>query len=187
MTAEIWWSQDFPRFSVCTIRLRWTSVGFSDQLTFFLKKNYHDLTVLTEQSTIRSVHYNPCLRTCFYVTQAIDLDPNEGVLLSNRSLCWLRLGQGEHALEDAKACRALMPDWHKACYREGAALRLLQVCLFLFFWLLYNLVFVCLRKPIYEICVGWVQSIRVQNVVCRSMVGHAPPVKQKPITIFWCN
>ncbi|KAJ3699990.1 hypothetical protein LUZ61_003695 [Rhynchospora tenuis] len=59
-------------------------------------------------------------------TQAIDLDPNEAVLLSNRSLCWLRMGQGEHALEDARACRALRPDWHKACYREGAALRLLQ-------------------------------------------------------------
>ncbi|XP_074579682.1 uncharacterized protein LOC141836158 [Curcuma longa] len=59
-------------------------------------------------------------------TQAIDLDPNEATLLSNRSLCWIRLGQGEQALADAKACRALKPDWPKACYREGAALRLLQ-------------------------------------------------------------
>ncbi|KGN60793.1 ankyrin-1 [Cucumis sativus] len=59
-------------------------------------------------------------------TQAIDLDPTDGTLLSNRSLCWIRLGQAEHALADAKACRALKPDWPKACYREGAALRLLQ-------------------------------------------------------------
>ncbi|XP_064939773.1 uncharacterized protein LOC103998940 [Musa acuminata AAA Group] len=59
-------------------------------------------------------------------TQAIDLDPNEAALLSNRSLCWIRLGQGEQALADARACRALRPDWAKACYREGAALRLLQ-------------------------------------------------------------
>ncbi|KAG1334089.1 putative ankyrin-1 [Cocos nucifera] len=59
-------------------------------------------------------------------TQAIDLDPNEATLLSNRSLCWMRLGQGECALADAKACRARRPDWPKACYREGAALRLLQ-------------------------------------------------------------
>ncbi|XP_020591684.1 ankyrin repeat, PH and SEC7 domain containing protein secG isoform X2 [Phalaenopsis equestris] len=35
-------------------------------------------------------------------TQAIDLDPNEANLLSNRSLCWIRLGQAEHALADAK-------------------------------------------------------------------------------------
>ncbi|KAG2696653.1 hypothetical protein I3843_07G067000 [Carya illinoinensis] len=59
-------------------------------------------------------------------TQAIDLDPTDGTLFSNRSLCWIRLGQAEHALDDAKTCRALRPDWPKACYREGAALRLLQ-------------------------------------------------------------
>ena len=58
--------------------------------------------------------------------QAIDFDPTDATLLSNRSLCWMRLGQAEHALADAKACRTLRPDWSKACYREGAALRLLQ-------------------------------------------------------------
>ncbi|CAL0301813.1 unnamed protein product [Lupinus luteus] len=59
-------------------------------------------------------------------TQAIDLDPTDATLLSNRSLCWMKLGQAEHALADAKACRELRPDWVKACYREGAALRVLQ-------------------------------------------------------------
>ena len=59
--------------------------------------------------------------------QATELDPNDATVLSNRSLCWLRAGQAERALEDAKACRALRPDWAKACYREGAAHRLLQV------------------------------------------------------------
>lgn len=59
-------------------------------------------------------------------TQAIDFDPSDATFLSNRSLCWIRLGQPEQALTDAKACRALRPDWPKACYREGAALRLLQ-------------------------------------------------------------
>ncbi|KAK3037363.1 hypothetical protein RJ639_030461 [Escallonia herrerae] len=61
-------------------------------------------------------------------TQAIDFDPADATLLSNRSLCWIRLGQAEHALADAKACRVLRPDWPKACYREGAAYRLLQAC-----------------------------------------------------------
>lgn len=59
-------------------------------------------------------------------TQAIDLDPTDATLFSNRSLCWIRLGQAEQALADAKTCRSLRPNWHKACYREGAALRLLQ-------------------------------------------------------------
>ncbi|KAJ1385124.1 Tetratricopeptide-like helical domain superfamily [Sesbania bispinosa] len=59
--------------------------------------------------------------TC--TAHAIDLNPTDATLLSNRSLCWIRLGQADHALADAKACRALRPDWPKACYREGAALR----------------------------------------------------------------
>lgn len=59
-------------------------------------------------------------------TQASDFDPTDATLLSNRSLCWLLLGQAEPALNDAKACRSLRPDWPKACYREGAALRFLQ-------------------------------------------------------------
>ncbi|KAL1561868.1 hypothetical protein AAHA92_04518 [Salvia divinorum] len=59
-------------------------------------------------------------------TQGIDFDPTDAALLSNRSLCWVRLGQAEQALADGRACKALRPDWSKACYREGAALRLLQ-------------------------------------------------------------
>lgn len=66
----------------------------------------------------------PAAIDCY--TQALELNPNDETLLSNRSLCWLRLGNAERALADAQACRALRPDWHKACYREGAALHMLQ-------------------------------------------------------------
>ncbi|CAN7070657.1 unnamed protein product [Brassica oleracea var. botrytis] len=52
---------------------------------------------------------------------------HKSYLLLKRSLCWLRLGQVEHALSDAKVCRELKPDWPKECSREGDALRLLQV------------------------------------------------------------
>ncbi|XP_058106439.1 hsp70-Hsp90 organizing protein 3-like [Magnolia sinica] len=58
--------------------------------------------------------------------QAITADPSDVSVLSNWSLCWVRLGQGERALGDAKECRFLRPDWPKACYREGAAWRLLK-------------------------------------------------------------
>ncbi|CAN7036027.1 unnamed protein product [Brassica oleracea var. botrytis] len=51
---------------------------------------------------------------------------HKSYLLLKRSLCWLRLGQVEHALSDAKVCRELKPDWPKECFQEGAALRLLQ-------------------------------------------------------------
>ncbi|KAM0847639.1 hypothetical protein ACQ4PT_054885 [Festuca glaucescens] len=57
---------------------------------------------------------------------ALDLDPNDATLFSNRSFCCLRMGDGEEALLDALKCRELRPEWPKACYRHGAALMLLE-------------------------------------------------------------
>ena len=62
------------------------------------------------------------------MNQAIDFDPSDATLFSNRSLCWIRLGQADQALTDAQSCRGLRPNWAKAWYREGAALRLMQAC-----------------------------------------------------------
>ncbi|XP_071735465.1 uncharacterized protein [Rutidosis leptorrhynchoides] len=59
-------------------------------------------------------------------TQAIDFDPSDAALFSNRSLCWVRVGQADKALMDAQSCRELRPNWVKAWYREGSALRLMQ-------------------------------------------------------------
>ncbi|CAN6312164.1 unnamed protein product [Urochloa humidicola] len=50
----------------------------------------------------------------------------DATLFSNRSLCWLRLGEGEKALSDARQCKMLCPRWVKAWYREGVALSLLK-------------------------------------------------------------
>lgn len=80
-----------------------------------------------------------CVISYFMGLQAIDFDPTDATLLSNRSLCWIRLGQAAHALADAKACRALKLDWPKACYREGTALRLLQAFSPLYFCLFKHL------------------------------------------------
>uniref|UniRef100_A0ACD6AC51 Uncharacterized protein n=1 Tax=Avena sativa TaxID=4498 RepID=A0ACD6AC51_AVESA len=63
--------------------------------------------------------------SAFY-TKAIDLDPNDATLFSNRSFCWLRMGDRQKALSDALECRKLRPDWLKAYYRHGAALMLLE-------------------------------------------------------------
>uniref|UniRef100_A0A0D3GXP6 Uncharacterized protein n=1 Tax=Oryza barthii TaxID=65489 RepID=A0A0D3GXP6_9ORYZ len=63
--------------------------------------------------------------SAFY-TKAIDLDPNDATLFSNRSLCWLRMGDGKKAFLDALECREMRPDWPKACYRLGAALMTLK-------------------------------------------------------------
>uniref|UniRef100_A0A0E0JZZ2 Uncharacterized protein n=1 Tax=Oryza punctata TaxID=4537 RepID=A0A0E0JZZ2_ORYPU len=57
---------------------------------------------------------------------AIALNTGDASLFSNRSLCWLRLGEGEKALMDAEVCRMMQPNWPKACYRQGATLMLLK-------------------------------------------------------------
>uniref|UniRef100_A0A0D3F5B4 Uncharacterized protein n=1 Tax=Oryza barthii TaxID=65489 RepID=A0A0D3F5B4_9ORYZ len=54
-------------------------------------------------------------------TMAMNLESEDGTLYSNRSICWLKMGEGMKALTDAHLCRMLCPDWPKACYREGAA------------------------------------------------------------------
>ncbi|TVU06186.1 hypothetical protein EJB05_49385, partial [Eragrostis curvula] len=57
---------------------------------------------------------------------ASEKDPHDATLFANRSLCWLRLGDAEHALFDARHCKRMRPSWSKAWYREGAALSLLK-------------------------------------------------------------
>ncbi|GJM95247.1 hypothetical protein PR202_ga11959 [Eleusine coracana subsp. coracana] len=53
--------------------------------------------------------------------------PLDATLFSNRSLCWLWKNEGDLALEDARQCKMMRPNWSKAWYREGAALSLLKV------------------------------------------------------------
>ncbi|KAF0897455.1 hypothetical protein E2562_037354 [Oryza meyeriana var. granulata] len=62
-----------------------------------------------------------------FYTEAIKLDPADATLYSNRSLCHLRSGRAQEALEDANACTRLRPEWTKGYYRKGSALMLLKV------------------------------------------------------------
>ncbi|VAI90087.1 unnamed protein product [Triticum turgidum subsp. durum] len=59
-------------------------------------------------------------------SQAMQLDPDDAVLFSDRSLCWLNMGNGRKALLDANKCRKMRPHWPKACHRQGEALMLLK-------------------------------------------------------------
>ncbi|OEL22121.1 hypothetical protein BAE44_0016860, partial [Dichanthelium oligosanthes] len=48
--------------------------------------------------------------------QAMNLDPDDATLFSNRSLCRLRLGGGKKALTDAVTCKSMRPGWSKAYF-----------------------------------------------------------------------
>jgi regulator of sirC expression with transglutaminase-like and TPR domain len=59
--------------------------------------------------------------------QALRADPSDRKMLANRSLCWLRLGDGQKALEDAIKCKLSNKDSAEAHHREGEALIMLKV------------------------------------------------------------
>ncbi|KAL6653166.1 hypothetical protein ACP70R_012091 [Stipagrostis hirtigluma subsp. patula] len=62
----------------------------------------------------------------YFYSKAIGIDQHDATLFANRSLCYLRMGEGEKALNDAEQCRMMRPRWAKAWYRQGAALSLLK-------------------------------------------------------------
>ncbi|KAK1613108.1 hypothetical protein QYE76_036781 [Lolium multiflorum] len=87
--------------------------------------NAWKITQLKSFGSIAVGRKNYFSASAFY-TKAIDLDPSDATLFSNRSLCLLRQGNGHTALLDAIESRELRPDWPKACYRHGAALMSLE-------------------------------------------------------------
>ncbi|KAG2658524.1 hypothetical protein PVAP13_1KG255075 [Panicum virgatum] len=61
-------------------------------------------------------------------TKAMGLEIDDATLYSNRSLCFLQIGDGDKAFADAYTCRMKRPDWPKAWYRLGAAQMFLKAC-----------------------------------------------------------
>ncbi|XP_072380099.1 stress-induced-phosphoprotein 1 [Diabrotica undecimpunctata] len=57
-----------------------------------------------------------------YYTEAINLDPQNAVLYSNRSAAYAKANQYDLALKDAEKAVEIKPDWSKAYSRKGAAL-----------------------------------------------------------------
>ncbi|EFA05041.2 tetratricopeptide repeat protein 28 [Tribolium castaneum] len=58
-------------------------------------------------------------------TEALQLDPTNHILYSNRSAAKLKQGLFAQALQDAITARDLCPTWPKAYYRQGVALQCL--------------------------------------------------------------
>ncbi|KAF5188981.1 Ankyrin repeat domain-containing protein [Thalictrum thalictroides] len=66
------------------------------------------------------------LAATLWYSKALEISPNNPILLSNKSLCWACLKDGDNALSDAKDCLMLAPEWPKAYYRVGAAYTILE-------------------------------------------------------------
>jgi len=63
---------------------------------------------------------NDFTQAAAYYTQALALHQSD-VVLCNRSLCWLKMGQPERASEDAAEAIKLNPENKKAYFRQGMA------------------------------------------------------------------
>lgn len=72
-----------------------------------------------------------------HYTTAIDLDTQNHIYYSNRSMAYLRLGEHAKALEDAEKVVAINPTWAKGYFRKGSAFLgipdLLCLCFLLFY------------------------------------------------------
>ncbi|OVA06698.1 Tetratricopeptide TPR-1 [Macleaya cordata] len=66
------------------------------------------------------------VKAIYWYTEASNIDPCDAAVLSNRSMCWAHMKEGDRALDDANACISLRPDWPKAYYRAGVALNILK-------------------------------------------------------------
>ncbi|KAI3875364.1 hypothetical protein MKW98_000041 [Papaver atlanticum] len=62
----------------------------------------------------------------YWYSKALMMKPRDAAVLSNRSLCFACLNRGNLAFEDATQCLLERPDWPKAFYRAGVALKLLN-------------------------------------------------------------
>ncbi|XP_026428760.1 26S proteasome non-ATPase regulatory subunit 10-like [Papaver somniferum] len=62
----------------------------------------------------------------FSYSKANEIDPNDAIILSNRSMCWARMYEGAKALVDASACIVRRPYWPKGYYMGGVAHSLLK-------------------------------------------------------------
>ncbi|KAK1629906.1 hypothetical protein QYE76_004221 [Lolium multiflorum] len=55
-------------------------------------------------------------------TKGMETDPKDSTLYAKRSLCWLRMGEKDKALDDANTCKCMILDVSNCCPEQGAAL-----------------------------------------------------------------
>uniref|UniRef100_A0A453JG56 Serine/threonine-protein kinase BSK1-like TPR repeats domain-containing protein n=1 Tax=Aegilops tauschii subsp. strangulata TaxID=200361 RepID=A0A453JG56_AEGTS len=89
----------------------------------FVKERVSDLKRQADEAFKKQDYLNASV----LYTQALKMDNFDAKLLSNRSLCWLRMGDGQRAFDDATKCKRLRPKWAKAHYRQGSALMFMKV------------------------------------------------------------
>ncbi|KAL6894616.1 hypothetical protein ACP4OV_008714 [Aristida adscensionis] len=121
----------FPFTSPIPTVANWSVDGIIDHIKIETKQLEDDDFVemrkaeLTKQAGDAYKRQDYISASDFY-TQALRVDLYDANLFSKRSICWLRTGDGNRALQDAEMCQILRPMWPKAYYQKGKALMLLK-------------------------------------------------------------
>jgi stress-induced-phosphoprotein 1 len=74
-------------------------------------------------AALQSEKYDEAIK--FY-TEAIEIDPKNHILYSNRSAAYAKTGKFQESLDDAEKTISVKSDWPKGYSRKGAALELLE-------------------------------------------------------------
>ena len=94
-----------------------------------------------------------------HYTVAIDINPLEKTLLSNRALASLSMGEAVNSVFDAIACVDVDPTWHKAYFRCA----LFALCVYV---LVCVYVYVCVRVCVCRLAVGGALCCRDHLIHC---------------------
>jgi len=69
---------------------------------------------------------NDFMQAAMEYTGALELDPTMSTIWANRAQCWLKLGDSDKALADAKKCAEVDPTNAKGWFRQGMSLHAMK-------------------------------------------------------------
>ncbi|KAM3318539.1 hypothetical protein ACQJBY_035977 [Aegilops geniculata] len=119
----------FPVTSCIPTVHDWSVDGIILHARVSMKQGAHSNVRTIEQFKllgVESLKRNDYFTAATLYSAAMEYDRHDATLLSDRSFCWLCIGDGHKALQDGLACREMRPGWPKACHRQGEALMLLK-------------------------------------------------------------
>lgn len=121
----------FPFTSPIQSVTNWSVDGIINHMKLERKQLEDDDFVETRKSELKkqgddAFGKQDYINASAFYTQAMRVDRYDAELFANRSLCWLRRGDGRRALRDAVRCKIMRPKWAKAYFRYGQALMLMK-------------------------------------------------------------
>lgn len=134
--AAVWGTREdveilFPFTSPIPTVTKWSVDGIINHMELEREQLKNDEFVQMRKAELKrqgadAFRKQDYINSSAFYTQALRVDPFDAALSSNRSLCWLRIGDGKRALQDARRCKIMRPKWAKGYYRQGQAQMLLK-------------------------------------------------------------